>query len=301
MIVLAGGSLFACSNKVPPRPIPPNEEVAEFPPWFPEEPWNKRTTPEKAYYFGKVVFDTAKPKEINIRSDEYYNYYYYKKSIRPASEKVLIQLLCYLQANPEITRIRLEGHTDSRASDEYNQALSERRAIAVADWLVDHGLDHNRIVAVAFGENRPIATNDNATGMQENRRTEFHVAEISGYWFRGLEPSNGGLVLTVRSRAEREAAARRPKPPVYKSPPVTPERDIWHEYPRTDPAIIKDKILKGEEGDPEAQTPEDGIIPTSLEQTPPFDASICAGVPIIEPSPYLYPHYPDRPKEGWQQ
>lgn len=204
----------ACSQQLPPRPVPPPEAKPALPPWYPEQPWNSDAQVAKDYFFGKIVFDTA------------------KATIRPESEQTLQKLLEYLKANGEISRVRLEGHTDARAGEEYNQKLSERRAIAVADWLTDHGLDHNRILAVAFGETRPIGPNETAEGRQENRRTEFHVAEVQGRRFQGKDPSAGGLVLSVLSKDEREAQKRQGDVPTYEPPPFEPEGDVFKPYPK---------------------------------------------------------------------
>lgn len=71
----------------------------------------------------------------------------------------------------------LEGHTDSRGSDTYNQDLSERRAAAVKAKLVrDYGIPANRISAVGYGESRPIASNETDEGRQRNRRV---IGEMS--------------------------------------------------------------------------------------------------------------------------
>ena len=72
-------------------------------------------------------------------------------------------------------RITVEGHTDSDGDPTSNRALSEARAAAVADYLVAAGIDRNRLVAVGYGETRPIATNDTADGKQLNRRIDFRV------------------------------------------------------------------------------------------------------------------------------
>jgi OOP family OmpA-OmpF porin len=65
----------------------------------------------------------------------------------------------------------VEGHTDSRGSDEYNQKLSERRADAVRDSLVnDFGVPSSRVSSAGYGESRPLTTNDTAEGRAENRR-----------------------------------------------------------------------------------------------------------------------------------
>ncbi len=70
--------------------------------------------------------------------------------------------------------VEVEGHTDSRGTEAYNQALSERRARAVIDYLTVKGIEKRRLVAKAHGERRPVASNDTARGRQLNRRVELH-------------------------------------------------------------------------------------------------------------------------------
>jgi OOP family OmpA-OmpF porin len=69
-----------------------------------------------------------------------------------------------------------EGHTDAVGSDEYNQALSLRRANAVRDYLVAGGIDAARIQVEGYGESRPVASNDTDDGRAQNRRTELRVS-----------------------------------------------------------------------------------------------------------------------------
>jgi outer membrane protein OmpA-like peptidoglycan-associated protein len=76
------------------------------------------------------------------------------------------------KANPDL-RVRVDGHTDSRGSDAYNQSLSERRAAAVRQVFIDHGIDAGRLEARGFGESRPAAPNDTPENMRLNRRVEF--------------------------------------------------------------------------------------------------------------------------------
>ncbi len=80
----------------------------------------------------------------------------------------------------QITKLRVEGHTDSDGDDASNQVLSERRAQAVVDWLVNNGIERNRLVAVGCGERDPLANNDSASNKQANRRTEFDIEEMEG-------------------------------------------------------------------------------------------------------------------------
>ena len=72
-------------------------------------------------------------------------------------------------------QIEVSGHTDSEGIPERNQPLSERRAQSVADFLVDNGVDINRIRAVGYGDTRPIAPNETAEGRAKNQRIEFSV------------------------------------------------------------------------------------------------------------------------------
>ena len=77
-----------------------------------------------------------------------------------------------MQENPEIV-VEISGHTDSDGSDSYNQRLSQDRANAVKFWLVENGVDGNRIETVGYGEDNPIAPNDTPENKLKNRRIEF--------------------------------------------------------------------------------------------------------------------------------
>lgn len=70
-------------------------------------------------------------------------------------------------------RLEIAGHTDSIGSDTSNQRMSERRAASVRDWLMEKGIPTDRLVAVGYGENRPIVSNDTAENRARNRRIEF--------------------------------------------------------------------------------------------------------------------------------
>jgi OOP family OmpA-OmpF porin len=71
--------------------------------------------------------------------------------------------------------VRIEGHTDSVASDDYNQKLSERRAGSVRAWLAGKGVEAGRLTPRGFGETRPVADNGTAEGRQRNRRVEVII------------------------------------------------------------------------------------------------------------------------------
>jgi len=75
-------------------------------------------------------------------------------------------------------RIQIEGHTDFKGTDEYNQVLSEKRANAVKEYLLEHGFEAARIVKViGYGESKPVDTNETDEGRAHNRRVEFRLVE----------------------------------------------------------------------------------------------------------------------------
>ena len=118
-------------------------------------------TKEKIVILDKILFVTGKD-EIIAQSF-------------PILEAVKDLLL----ANPRIQRVRIEGHTDHRGDDDYNQELSETRAKAVLRYLVKAGVEGERLDSVGYGESMPIAPNDTDAGMQKNRRVEFVIVEQS--------------------------------------------------------------------------------------------------------------------------
>ncbi len=77
------------------------------------------------------------------------------------------------------TVIEVAGHTDSTGSDQYNQALSERRAQAVASYLGSHGVKQQRLITVGAGESHPVASNDTEAGRAQNRRVELTIVPVT--------------------------------------------------------------------------------------------------------------------------
>ncbi|MDP3445564.1 MAG: OmpA family protein [Ignavibacteria bacterium] len=95
-----------------------------------------------------------------------------KFNITPESESVLNGALKTLKTYSDID-VEISGHTDSDASNEYNQKLSQSRAEAVKDWLVSKGISVLRITAVGYGEEHPRVANDTPDNKRLNRRIEF--------------------------------------------------------------------------------------------------------------------------------
>jgi OOP family OmpA-OmpF porin len=98
-----------------------------------------------------------------------------RAELTAAGQAVLDQVIVTLKEYPG--KVVISGHTDSRASQEYNIDLSNRRAETVEAYLVANGLDADRFETRGYGETRPIATNETEEGQQRNRRTEFQVPE----------------------------------------------------------------------------------------------------------------------------
>ncbi|HOY30870.1 MAG TPA: OmpA family protein [Bacteroidales bacterium] len=97
-----------------------------------------------------------------------------KYSLRSESVPELERLLKFMVEYPTV-KIEISGHTDNIGSAAYNKTLSENRAKAVMDYLVDKGMDKSRMVAIGFGFDKPVASNDTDEGRQLNRRTEFKI------------------------------------------------------------------------------------------------------------------------------
>ena len=71
--------------------------------------------------------------------------------------------------------VRIAGHTDSQGAEDNNQRLSEKRAIAVMNYLVSKGVNPKRLSAIGFGEVSPVADNNTADGRADNRRVVFSI------------------------------------------------------------------------------------------------------------------------------
>lgn len=98
-----------------------------------------------------------------------------RHTLRPPAREALARVAGIVSVVPGLA-LEVEGHTDSVGGEAYNQKLSEQRAMTVRDYLVQQGVSMNSVVARGFGENQPVASNDNARGRQQNRRVELIVS-----------------------------------------------------------------------------------------------------------------------------
>ena len=173
---LGGGEAQPPPPPPPPAAPPPKEEPkAEPPP--PKKKMEFRVEGGQLKLPGPVVFETGSDK------------------LKPESDEVLGIVKDYLEAKPEITLLRIEGHTDMDGDDKSNQSLSEKRSMSVARWLVGKGVDCKRLIPVGFGESKPVAgSKDKQTDDEksQNRRTSFVNAQLKGKPIGGLPADGGG-------------------------------------------------------------------------------------------------------------
>jgi outer membrane protein OmpA-like peptidoglycan-associated protein len=98
-----------------------------------------------------------------------------KYSLKPGAREKLAKVAGILIAYPTLN-IAVGGYTDNVGGDDMNQTLSENRAGAVRDYLVQQGVGTNSVSAKGFGNTLPVASNDNSAGRQDNRRVELVVS-----------------------------------------------------------------------------------------------------------------------------
>lgn len=118
-----------------------------------------------------------------------------KATLRPGAREKLAKISGIILAYPGL-KLEIEGHTDSVGSDEYNERLSEKRALAVRSYLTRQGVPEDVMTALGLGESQPVATNRTAAGRQLNRRVEMVVSgEVIGTQVgrrQGVPPQGAG-------------------------------------------------------------------------------------------------------------
>jgi outer membrane protein OmpA-like peptidoglycan-associated protein len=106
------------------------------------------------------------------------NFAYDSATIQPQFRTTLDKVASVL-ADYKQTYIDVYGHTDSTGSDAYNQTLSERRAVSVADYLAGRGVQPARMATRGFGETQPVESNETEEGRAANRRVEIKIVPVS--------------------------------------------------------------------------------------------------------------------------
>jgi len=112
--------------------------------------------------------------ELNVTVQNDVLFDFNSAGLRSSSRSALREMANVFERYPDTT-IRVEGFTDSIGTASYNERLSERRASTVSNYLEDLGVRSSRLFTVGYGESRPRATNNTASGRQLNRRVEIHI------------------------------------------------------------------------------------------------------------------------------
>jgi len=123
-----------------------------------------------------------------------------------------------LQQQPRGAHIRIEGYTDARGSDAANEALSQRRAMAVRDYLAQRGVDGSMLEAVGRGEADPIASNDTPDGRANNRRVEIVIQPAQ----QAQSYGQGSVSKTQSTSSAAKSGAPLQQPQQPPSPSSTP-------------------------------------------------------------------------------
>lgn len=150
----------------PPAPPPPPVEAA---------PAKPKLAVMKLVGKAKIVNNEIQiPGKIQFDTD--------KATIKDTAEtqEIVTTLAQVLKENPQITKVRIEGHTDDKGTVDHNNKLSQGRADAVATYLTSQGIDKSRLATVGFGPSKPLVANDSDAHREQNRRTEFKIWEIDG-------------------------------------------------------------------------------------------------------------------------
>jgi len=149
------------------------------------------TAPGHTVYEEDVVFVTDEDKLIQVKLDltkiriekqqivilEKVMFETAKSVIRKVSFDLLDEVAATIVTNPDLGRVEVAGHTDSKGSDSYNEKLSQKRADSVKKYLVDQGVAADGLLAVGYGETKPLDTNKTAAGREVNRRVEFNLID----------------------------------------------------------------------------------------------------------------------------
>ena len=169
--------LASCSRRTPPPapppPAPPAPAATPAPPPPPPPPAPPPPAPAAAPLTEDEIFARKTLAELNAEmplGDALFDYD--MSTIRSDAQAVLQTNAEYLRRWPS-TRVNIEGHADSRGTNEYNLGLGDRRATAVRDYLASLGIAADRMMPVTRGEESPQCTEENEGCWQRNRRGHF--------------------------------------------------------------------------------------------------------------------------------
>jgi peptidoglycan-associated lipoprotein len=162
----------ACKKKPAEPPAPTTSTQPPAPPVTPPAPPASTTTPPNT---GPSEADRLRAIEAAKNTITATIYFDYDRSeLLPDAQRILGEKIPLMRSNSAV-RIRILGHTDERGSDEYNQALGQRRAAAARSFMVQAGIAENRIDVVSMGESQPAMMGEGEASWSKNRRDEFQI------------------------------------------------------------------------------------------------------------------------------
>lgn len=133
------------------------------------------STPPTAAATPVATFPTSTSTAVQLKAlEERILFGFDQSSLSPQAQSILTAKADVLRTMPAVT-LRIEGHADERGSDEYNLALSNRRAAEAKRFLQQQGVEASRLEAVGYGEERPAATGSDEQAWAANRRDDFRV------------------------------------------------------------------------------------------------------------------------------
>jgi peptidoglycan-associated lipoprotein len=168
LIGTAAASLAACAHR--PKPSFPTAPTAPPPPA--ERP---TTAPPPAPVTQGALPGSAQDFVVNVGDRVYFDFD--KFEVRTDAQPILGAQADWLKRYPAVA-VRIEGNCDERGTREYNLALGARRANAVRDFLVSHGVDPGRITTISYGKEKPVDAGSGDVADQHNRNA--HTAIVSG-------------------------------------------------------------------------------------------------------------------------
>ncbi|EJM78040.1 OmpA family protein [Pseudomonas sp. GM55] len=128
--------------------------------------------PAPQYPAASVKPEAAQSEVITLSDDVLFAFN--QSDLTPTAKSRLDALMSKFE-DADVVSIKVVGHTDSVGSDAYNQALSERRASSVAEYLLSQGVVPNKVTSEGKGERQPIADNETEEGRAKNRRVDLHI------------------------------------------------------------------------------------------------------------------------------
>jgi len=132
----------------------------------------KKTAPPAVTPAPTIAAPTPKRDSLIVLGEVLFEVNSYK--LKPDLYPELDSLVSFMKSNPS-TKIEISGHTDATGNEAHNRRLSENRADAVAEYIVDKGIETSRVSFNGFGSSKPIASNNDPKGRRKNRRVEILI------------------------------------------------------------------------------------------------------------------------------